>query len=105
MRTKYGWVEIDNIRYDHDVIVHTDRRVTKRSKKKSKNLKKQFGHTPIAGQELKFLDKEKPEVIIVGTGQFGDLTHYDAVINPTSEVIDLLGTQTRPFVAILHVNC
>jgi hypothetical protein len=115
MRTKYGWVEIDNIRYDHDVIVHTDRRVTKRSKKKSKNLKKQFGHTPLAGHELKFLDKEKPEVIIVGTGQFGDLpittdalkilTRYDAVINPTSEVIDLLGTQTRPFVAILHVNC
>jgi len=115
MRTKYGWVEIDNVRYDHDVIVHTDRRITKRSKKKSKNLKKQFGHTPLAGYELKFLEKEKPEVVIIGTGQFGDLPitvdalqilkGYSTVIQPTPEVIDLLGTETRPFVAILHVNC
>jgi hypothetical protein len=115
MRTKYGWVEIDNIRYDHDVIVHTDRRITKRSKKKSKNLKKQFGHTPLAGYELKFLEKEKPEVVIIGTGQFGDLpitvdaleilSRYTSVIHPTSDVIELLGIQNRPFVAILHVNC
>jgi hypothetical protein len=115
MRTKYGWVEIDNIRYDHDVIVHTNRSVTKRSKKKSKNLRKKFGHTPLAGHELSFLNKENPEVVIVGTGQFGDLPitvealqilkRYTSVIQPTSEVIDLLGTETRPFVAILHVNC
>ena len=115
MKTRHGWVEIDNIRYDHDVIVHTNRSVTKRSKKKSKNLKKKFGHTPLSGHELAFLKKENPDVVIVGTGQFGDLpitvdalkilSRYVSVINPTSEIIELLGTETRPFVAILHVNC
>jgi hypothetical protein len=108
-------VEIDNIRYDHDVVVHTDRSVTKRSKKKSKNLKKKFGHTPLAGHELSLLKKENPEMVIVGTGQFGDLPitvdalqilkRYTTVIQPTPDIIELLGTETRPFVAILHVNC
>ena len=39
MKSRYGWIEIDHVRYDHDVIIHTDRSVSKRSKKKSKKLK------------------------------------------------------------------
>ena len=42
MKTRYGWVEIDHIRYDHDVIVHPDRSVTKRSKKKTKKLEEKL---------------------------------------------------------------
>lgn len=37
MRTSYGWIEIDGIRYDHDVIVHRDRTVEKQSKKNPVN--------------------------------------------------------------------
>jgi len=115
MKTRNGWVVVDNIRYDYDVIVHPDRSVTKRSKKKSKKLKKKFGHTPLAGHELAFLDREKPEVVFIGTGQFGDLPlttdaerilrQYTSTILPTPEVVDLLESESRPFVAILHVNC
>jgi hypothetical protein len=115
MKTRYGWVEINDIRYDHDVIVHPDRSITKRSRTKSKKLRKQFGHRPLSDLELAFLDKEKPEVVFIGTGQFGDLPitlnahrilmHYKPVIRPTPEVLDLLLLESRSLVAILHVSC
>ncbi len=115
MKTRYGWVEIDHIRYDHDVIIHFDRSVTKRSKKKSKKLKDKFGHTPLADHELAFLDIEKPEVVFIGTGQYGELPittdaqkvlgNYESIIRPTPEILDLLADESRPSVAILHVSC
>ena len=73
MKSQFGWIEIDNVRYDHDVIIHADRSVTKRSKKKSKELKSTYGHTPLSDYELEFLEREKPEIVYIGTGQYGDL--------------------------------
>jgi hypothetical protein len=115
MKTRYGWVEIDNSRYDHDVVVHLDRTVTKRSKKKSKKFRKNYGHTPLTKHDLAFLKSEKPEVVFVGTGQYGDLPitvdahrillHYKTIVRPTPEILDLLTGESRPSVAILHVTC
>jgi hypothetical protein len=115
MRTKYGWVEIDGIRYDHDVIMHADRSVIKRSKKKSKKLKKQFGHTPLSDHDLGFLEHDQADVVYIGTGQFGDLpitveAHRilgtkDTIIRPTPEIISLLDDEHRPFAAVIHVCC
>jgi len=115
MKTKFGWVEIGDIRYDHDVIVHADKSVEKRSKKKSKKLKKAYGHTPLADHELVFLKKEKPVVVYIGIGQYGDLpvtgeakeilAKYETVILPTPEVLELMEKEDRPYAAILHVTC
>lgn len=115
MKTRNGWVEIDGVRYDHDTIIHTDRSVTKRQKKQSKKLKKAYGHIPLSDLELGFLDEEAPEVIYIGTGQYGSLPltpgakerfrGIETVILPTPEVLDRLSEETRPFVAVLHVNC
>jgi len=115
MKTKFGWVEIDRIRYDHDVIVHADKTVTKRSKKKSKKMKQQYGHTPLADHELELLEREKPLVVYIGTGQYGDLPitteaheilkEYVTIIRPTPDIMQDLEEEARPFVAILHVSC
>jgi hypothetical protein len=115
MKSQFGWIEIDNIRYDHDVIIHADRSVTKRSKKKSKELKSSYGHTPLSGYELEFLESEKPEIVYVGTGQYGDLpltpdaekvlSRYETVIRPTPEILDALKKEHRSFNAIIHVTC
>ena len=103
------------MRYDHDVIIHSDRTVTKRSKKKSKKLKAVFGHTPLADHELSFLVKEKPEVVFIGTGQYGDLPitpeadqslkRFVTCIRPTPEILELFAEECRPSVAVLHVSC
>jgi hypothetical protein len=115
MKTKYGWVEIDNVRYDHDIIIHADRSVTKRSKKKSKKLKGSYGHTPLSEFELGFLETESPAVVYIGTGQYGDLPiteeaqeilkGYPTIIRPTPELVELLEEESRPFAAIIHVTC
>ena len=115
MRTKYGWVEIDQVRYDYDVIIHQDRSVSRRHKKRSKQFKRLFGHTPLTGEELEFLKKEMPSVVYIGTGQFDELpltmeallnlSSYTAILRPTPEIIGMLEREQRPFAAILHVCC
>jgi hypothetical protein len=115
MKSKYGWVEIDQVRYDHDVIIHPDRSVTKRSKKKSKKLKSLFGHTPLTDHDLSFLDNDPADIIYIGTGQYGDLpitteahtilAKMIAVIRPTPDIVSLLDEEDRPFAAVIHVSC
>ena len=115
MKSEFGWIEIDQVRYEHDVIIHRDGSVTKRSKKKSKELKSTYGHTPLSNQELEVLKKEKPEIVYIGTGQYGDLpitpeaerelSRFETVIRPTPEILDMLKKERRSFIAIIHVTC
>jgi len=115
MKTAFGWVEVDGIRYDHDIVIHTDKSVDKRSKKKSKKYRQQYGHTPLSDNELNFVKKEKPEVVFIGTGQYGDLpvtkdaqkilSKYNTVVLPTPEIVERLRDEGRPFSAVLHVTC
>jgi len=115
MKSEFGWIEIDKVRYEHDVIIHRDGSVTKRSKKRSKELKSTYGHTPLSDHELDVLGKEKPEIVYIGTGQYGDLpltpdaksvlSRFETVIRPTPEILDMLKKERRSFVAIIHVTC
>ena len=115
MKSSFGWIEIDNVRYDHDVIIYRDGSVSKRSKKKSKELKSTYGHTPLSDHELDMLEKEKPDIVYIGTGQYGDLpitpeamtvlNRFETVILPTPDILDILEKEDRSFVAIIHVTC
>ena len=115
MRTCYGWIEIDGVRYDHDVIVHRDKTIEKRSKKKSRKYRSFFKHTPLTDNELAFLEKEKPDIVYIGTGQFDDLpitsealqilAKFGAIIRPTPEIMNFLSDEYRSYSAILHVKC
>ena len=115
MISEFGWIEIDNIRYDFDVIIHTDGSVTRRSKKKSKDLKNTYGHTPLSEHELEFLKSEQPEKVYIGTGQYGDLpltpgakrvlSLFDTITRPTPEILVILEKEQRSYIAIIHVTC
>jgi hypothetical protein len=115
MKSEFGWIEIDKVRYEHDVIIHRDGSVTKRSKKRSKELKITYGHTPLSNHELEVLEKEKPEIVYIGTGQYGDLpitqeaeeelARFETIIRPTPEILEMLKNERRSFVAIIHVTC
>jgi hypothetical protein len=115
MKSEFGWIEINHVRYEHDVIIHRDGSVTKRSKKKSKELKSSYGHTPLSDQELDVLKKEKPEIVYIGAGQYGDLpitpeaetelSRFETVIKPTPEILDMIKKEHRSFIAIIHVTC
>lgn len=115
MKTGFGWIEYDGVRYDHDIVIHTDRSITKRKKKLSKKRKEEFGHTPLSGEELADLLKEQPMVVYIGTGQYGDLpltqdtvtllAPFSAIVEPTPEILHQIEVEQRKFAAVLHVTC
>jgi hypothetical protein len=115
MKTGFGWIEIERVQYDHDIVIHNDRTITKRKKKLSKDQKGQYGHTPLSVAELGFLADEHPDVVFIGTGQYGDLPvtpdaaevlrNYAMVMMPTPEILPRIESEQRKFVAILHVTC
>jgi hypothetical protein len=111
----FGEVKLFGHKYDQDIIVHVDGRVTKRKKKKSKDLKPIYGHTPLSEKELGFLADEKPEVVYVGTGYDGALpiteeakkilSQHQPIIATTPQVVEKLADEKRAYAAIIHVTC
>ena len=118
-KTGFGYVIIDGKKYDHDVVIHVDGRISKRKKELSKPFKKRL-HTPLAPPEIEELLHENPEVIVIGSGQFGALPIMDEVIKAIKskgielivdvtprvlEVINKLRAEGKRLAAILHVTC
>ena len=65
--TGFGWIEIDGVRYEHDVMIRLDGTIEKRKKKLSKRI---YGtsHT-ISLDEAKHVYEKGARVLVVGTGQ------------------------------------
>ncbi len=115
MKSEFGWIKVNGVTYEKDIILHADGTVTKREKKKSKDLKPIYGHTPLSEHELDFLSKEKPNVVYVGTGHQAALPitpeamlilkKYKTVILPTQEIIEKISQDHRKMVALIHITC
>lgn len=111
---RFGEIEIDGRRYEHDLVIDRGR-VAKRSKKPSKPYRDRFGHTPLSA------DEDIPwggERLIVGTGATGSLPimsevwreakrrDVEIVAVPTEQALALLSdADTADVRAILHVTC
>ncbi len=115
IKSKFGWVKVNGETYEKDIIIHADGSITKREKKKSKDLKPDYGHTPLSERELEFLPQEHFDALYVGTGHEAALPitpkaleilkKYNAAILPTPEVIGEIEKEQRKFVALIHVTC
>jgi hypothetical protein len=116
MKSKFGWVKVNGDRYENDIILHVDGTVTKREKKKSKDLKSTYGgHTPLSERELDFLSQEKPKVVYIGIGHQealpitpearSILKKYETIVLPTQEVTEKINQEHRKMVALIHVTC
>ena len=116
MKSEFGWIKVNEVMYENDIILHVDGTVTKRKKKKSKDLKPVYGgHTPLSERELDFLSEEKPDVVYIGTGHQAALPitpeaililkKYETVILPTQEVTEKINQEHRKMVALIHVTC
>ena len=60
----FGFIVIEGRRYNHDVIVFPDR--------VQANWWRKEGHA-LYPEDLPFLAEEKPEVLVVGTGKYGQM--------------------------------
>lgn len=110
----FGRIVVDGIVYDHDVVLEGGR-VTARSKRPSKALKGEYGHTPLS--EAEAIPWSRPR-LIVGSGYSGSLPiapgvfeqagerHVTLEVMPTADACALLRTLDSDDVnAILHVTC
>jgi hypothetical protein len=115
LKSEFGWIKVNGVKYEKDIVLHSDGTVTKRKKKKSKDLKAIYGHTPLSERELDFLSKEKPEVVYVGTGHEAALPitqeaililkKYETVIMPTNKITEKIDQENRKMAALIHVTC
>jgi hypothetical protein len=115
MKSKFGWIKANGVKYEKDIILHTDGSITKRQKKKSKDLKPIYGHTPLSERELDFLLQENPQVVYVGIGHqsalpitpeaMSILKRYETVVLPTNEITEKIDHENRKRVALIHVTC
>lgn len=109
----FGSVCIDGVTYDYDVVIeHGD--VRKRKKKASKELRNEFGHTPLSlAENIPWSCRR----LVVGTGASGAMPVMDdvrdeasrrgveLVIVATEQAIELLNKQSEDTNAILHITC
>lgn len=111
---RFGEIEIEGRRLDHDVVIEAGV-VDKRRKKASKPRRQEFGHTPLTADEHIPWGGRR---LIIGTGEHGALPVtadvYEAaarrgvevVAVPTPEAVALLReVPTGEVFAILHVTC
>ena len=62
MKSAFGWIEIGDIRYDHDVIIHQDGQFDHQTvkEKNQRNLKIPMEHTRSPSTNWNFRSREKP---------------------------------------------
>ena len=115
MKAKFGWVKVNGKKYKKDIVIHSDGSITKREKKNSKDLKPEYGHTPLSERELEFLPQEQFDVLYIGTGHeaalpitpqaLAILKKNNALILSTPEILGEIEQEHGKFVAIIHVTC
>lgn len=117
-KTGFGYIVVNGVKYDHDIVVHVDGKVTRRKKELSKPYKKGF-HTPLAPPEIEEILAEKPEIIVIGSGQYGALPVLNEtiklleekkvkyIIEKTPKAIEEYNelSKERKVAAIFHVTC
>jgi hypothetical protein len=115
LKSEFGWIKVNGDKYKKDIIIHADGSVTKRKKKKSKEFKAAYGHTPLSERELDFLGQEQFDALYVGRGHdpalpitpeaIEILRNHNATIASTPEVLEKIAQEQGKFVAIIHVTC
>jgi len=111
----YRWITVNNVRYETDIIIHTDGTVSERDETASMDFKGDYFHVPLSERELHFLSEERPEKVIIGSGFKGMLPltpnakvilrEYGYVARITTDAIQLVNDERSKFVAIMHIKC
>ncbi|MBC7263432.1 MAG: Mth938-like domain-containing protein [Chloroflexi bacterium] len=116
--TGFGWVQVDGVRYEEDILITAGGEVKARPKELSRKYSR--GHTPLGPEEIAEALVGDPQILVIGAGQFGDLP----IMEQTQEVLRQRGVEVhvlhapqalelynrlagegRRLAAIIHVTC
>jgi hypothetical protein len=113
--TEFGSITIDGEAYPHDVLIRASGEIRKRKKKLSK---KYYGTSHIVSlEEAEFIYEKGSELLIVGTGQDGNLrlspeaaAFFDqkgcqVLAEPTPHAIATFNRTKGHKTALFHVTC
>jgi len=121
--TGFGWVIINGVKFEHDVLVLPDGSVVRRRKELSSDLRGKFGHTPFSLKEfdaLLHVSPCTPETLVIGSGQYDDLPVMKdvlekaerlgirVIIKRTPEALTILKellSSDKCVAGVLHVTC
>jgi hypothetical protein len=113
--TTFGSITIDGSTFDHDVVLRLGGKVKKRKKKLSKRV---YGtsHT-ISLDEAKHVYEDGAERLIVGAGQYGNVTLSDEAadyferkgceveLEPTPAAVRTWNDARGAVIGLFHVTC
>ena len=113
--TEFGSITINGTTYSHDIFVSMSGEVSKRKKKLSK---KYYGTSHIISrEEAEFIYEKNCKTLIVGAGQYGNVTlspeaaeffeHHDCrvILQPTPEAIETYNKTRDKTIGLFHVTC
>jgi len=113
--TEFGFITVDEERYDHDIIINLDGKVRKRKKKLSK-IAYGTSHT-ISLDEITYTYQEKSEGIVIGSGQYGVVKlsneaseflnnkHCKILLIPTPDAIQEWNKTEGRWIGLFHITC
>jgi len=121
IETGFGWIEVDFERFEEDIVMNSDGRIILRPKHLSSGKKKIYGHTPFTLDELRYIIAElgDPEILIIGTGQYGampvekEVEDYlsskgiKLIIEKTPKAIEIYKSYLgeKKVIAVFHLTC
>jgi hypothetical protein len=114
--TGFGWVKYHDKIYEHDILIDLDGNAYPRNETE---LRRKFGTChAVSKEEMEFLLKGNPRVIVFGTGQTGMArlsSEAKAVLmkamrtrmieGTTAQAVKKFDALTEPKAAIFHVTC
>ena len=111
----FGYITVEDLRIEHDIIIRLSGKIKKRRKKLSKSV---YGTSHIISlEEAKHVYRDGAELLIIGSGQNGMLNISDKArdylrkkeckidIHPTPEAIKKWNEATGNVIGLFHITC
>ena len=113
--TGFGWIDIDEKRISHDILIRLNGEVTKRKKKLTKDI---YGTSHnISLPEAEYIYQEGAAGLLIGAGQFGRVRlspeaaaffeekNCPVTILPTSEAVKAWNFRHSQLIGLFHITC
>jgi len=114
--TEFGKIIVDGKTYTYDILIDTKGNVMKRGEM---SVTYYGSHHSICTEEIKRLvEEQKPQVLIIGTGQYGAAKRLEEgisrtcerngcklIIAKTPEAVKLFNESQSKKIALLHATC